>query len=221
MFQSVERTRPQSRFHFTVRTLLVAMLVVALVLGYYGSELRRYVLVRTACAHIHAAGGRVEVVRGGLGFPESIPKGDPPRFGDVIVWVCFLENDENGVQRIAFTDEDSARIAPHLRGLDNTFALTIHSRLVSDRTIENLTDVPKLHWLVLCNAPVTSEGLAHLEAFQSLDKVDLIDCPTISDDDVNRMRVRLPHVQFDVLRGGIPQYSPIAPRPRPTASLPR
>ena len=144
------KPKPRRRwFRFQLRTLLIAMTVFAVWLGWNMHQRRQH---QKVIAEIRAMGGTAQVVLSSFSFLNRVLS---PTKLENNVW---LQNKE-------ITDDD-LRI---VRSLRNLVGLHLADNRVSDKGLAHLADLTKLEYLDLTGNPqITDEGLAHLQNLTEL-----------------------------------------------------
>ena len=153
---------------FSLRSLLIFVLLVSIGMSWLGVKLERARRQREAVRVIEGAGGSVLHDYGSDGtFDESsVPKWAPELLGDdfffdvVYVW---LWDDR------AFGDDE----ASHLKALTNLDFLVLCGTQVTDEGLEHLEGLGSLRVLALSNTQITDAGLKHLEGLTNLTALEL------------------------------------------------
>jgi internalin A len=163
-------TKPPRRWlRFSLRTLLVFMLLASIGLAWLGNTLLRVRKQRAIVTQIEAAGGRVfyDYQVGWTAKPRDPPG---PKFlryllGDdsfaQVVWV-----DTWGSLGSTTSGEDSD--LERLAGLPELNSLSLHSAGFTDEGIPHILNLVSLRQLALHDTRITNGGLERLSAHQSL-----------------------------------------------------
>jgi len=133
--------KPKRRwFQFSLRTLLVFVVVVGIGFGWLGSKLQRAGKNREAAAEVQRVAAEIESLGGmvGMEFPKPPPNRLEKLFGDPV-----------GV--------------PHLKRLTDLQSLSLIGTQVTDAGLEHLEGLTNLERLRLANTQVTDEGAIKLQ----------------------------------------------------------
>lgn len=166
-----ERPKRRRRFQFGLRTLLIAVLVLSLPLGWLGHRLQRARSQKNALARLQAIGGTY--------FydwePEFVVAGDecgPPQPWWLIKLVgCdfFWDVTKIKTYKNEIVDEDLTI----LREFPKTESLSLHSCQIGDEGILHLANLCDLRTLYLTNTHITDDGLEVLGNMVRLTELDL------------------------------------------------
>jgi hypothetical protein len=171
------------RFQFSIRSLLVFMLLCAVVCSWFAVRMNEAKGQREAVAAIRARGVYVE-------YPES----SAPAWLVNSLGVEFFEGISFADCPFAFDDEDMVYLSglanlevlylvrtqvtdsglEHLKGLANLQALSLSGTQVTDSGLEHLKGLANLRWLNLSGTQVTDSGLEHLKGLAKLQFLDLL-----------------------------------------------
>lgn len=160
----------------SLRTLLVAMTLLALGLGYLTHRARQQ---EWAAKVVERIGGKVTFdyqIDPETGFlPEARPPGPDwlvsrigPHFTATVIGVDFL-HDRGGFA--AEGDLAALRALPHLRSLSMGSNPTL-----SDDGLKYVTGLKQLAYLDLSDTGITDEGLQHLSGLEKLSFLSLVRC---------------------------------------------
>jgi hypothetical protein len=153
--------KPRRRWlQYSLRTLLVLMLVLGCGLGWFAHKVQRARAQRKAAAAIKAVGGRL------LYAPVS---GAGVR--TAVAWVGKLLDEElsgdvigGDLAETLITDAG----LEHLWGLTQLRALSLAGAQVTDAGLGHLRGLTQLRELYLANTPVSDAGLVHLRGLRQL-----------------------------------------------------
>ena len=158
--------KPRRRWlQFSLRTLLVLVLVIGCGFGWLGMKLRKAREQREAVKAIEKLGGWV-----------SYEDASSSKIRTAVVWVGkLLGEDLSGDVRYVDLSETQVTDAglKHLRGLTQLQVLTLDSTQVTDAGLEHLRGLTQLRELQLANTQVTDAGLEHLRGLTQLGLLDL------------------------------------------------
>jgi hypothetical protein len=165
------------RFQFSIRSLLVLVIAVAIPCSWLAAELRKAKDQRNAVESFESIGGSVlydwqELPAYTSGpFP---PKPQPPGANWLrsIVGVDFLSNvDGITLDQTNVTDTG----LENLRGLTGLYCLSLPSTQVTDAGLENVKGLTSLEYLDLNDTRVTDAGLKRLRGLAALQALQLND----------------------------------------------
>ncbi len=152
----MDKRRPKRRwFQFSLRTLLVLVLVVGATLGLLGREAQRTWKRERAVAELHRIGASVGHRQ--AGWPARLLGFD----------VGPLVAVELSGTRV--TDDD----LKHLRGLSGPGRLWLGGTRITDAGLEHLAGLSRLYTLDLERTKITDAGLRHLRGLKSLENLSL------------------------------------------------
>jgi hypothetical protein len=159
------------RFQFSLRSLLVLTVVVAIPFSWLGVEMKRAREQREAVEEIQKLGGEVQYDRE---FSESLalmPNPAPPK----LVWLqAFLDGDFfDNVVGVLFKNCTQVTDAGlhHLRGLAQLQVLELDDTQISDAGLIHLQTLKQLQVLLLNNTHISDAGLGHLKGLTQLQHV--------------------------------------------------
>ena len=159
------------RFQFSIRSLLVLVMVVAVPFSWLAVEIRaareqkavvKEIRERHGRAHYDYQGDKYDVRQSGPCEPSWFSDLFGEDFCHEVRWVEELSLDT--------TDEDLARIArqfPHLRRIDLNFCR------ITDAGLRHVAALRELEAIELDNTPVSDVGLQHLQALRRLRELTL------------------------------------------------
>ena len=144
-----------SWFQFRLRTLLIAVAVLAAPCAWIASE-------RSAIARRRDAFAELGV---GMGFLDDQPAWREWLLGDDAVAYCRCMS-------VPGKTVDDERLA-FFRGLARLEILTLKSARITDAGLANLQGLTNLRRLSLRNAPITDAGIIHFHGLPRLEALDL------------------------------------------------
>jgi hypothetical protein len=162
--------RPRFRFQFSLRTLLIVVLVLGVVFGWIGSRLQRARDNRQTIAKIRSLGGAPTLV------PDFCGPADGPS------WLEELFHDPGVVRGVAGVGpaasghpvEFGDAGLEYVKELTGLRALILNKTQVTDAGLEHLKELTDLRFLDLTsNTQITDLGLEHLEELTSLEWLNL------------------------------------------------
>lgn len=164
--------RPRRRVRFTLRTLLVLVLLLSLPLAYLAVRIRRGQVQQRAAGHVNELGGMVvyyhQLDMSGNYYGRSEP--GAPR------WVRSLLGDDVFRQVVAVNlhqcevhDDD----LPNFTSLEHLAALDLGCTQVTDRGLVQLAAFANLESLDLHNTKITNDGLQHLKPLTKLKTLNI------------------------------------------------
>ncbi len=172
-----ESLNARTKYRFTLRTLLLVVVVFGTLAGWLGCELRNARQERMAyreLCHLGAVGddwvGWREILLG-REYAPIVQISLPP---DVTI--------------------DSA--LPYLTQLDNLRALDLTGHPISDNEIAQLKTLSWIKSLNLSNTKITDSGADHLAKFQHLRWL-YVGGTKITDDGIRNLQRKLPHCRID------------------------
>ncbi len=188
--------KPHRRpFQYSLRTLLLVMLLASLPLSWLGATLRSAGRQREAVEAILASGGSVKYAD--EKFP---PERSAPAWLDNLLGTGFFVNLENLLGKDFFVNVAEARVESdagmellprltqlrtlfadnvtdagleHLKGLTELKHVCIYHSRVTDAGLEHLKGLTQLRSLILCFVQVTDAGLEHLKGLTRLKRLTL------------------------------------------------
>jgi len=161
--------KPKRRWHqFSLRTLLIAVLVLSLPLGWIGWELEK-------TRREHVVVDRIEELGGVVEYHESK---SPPwiarrfrRTQEVRLTVfppAFLQNDQS-----PFVSRVNDNTLDLLKALKTTEELIIVGANITDCGMEHVAELTSLDSLVLVGTKITDKGLIHIAPLTRITKLTL------------------------------------------------
>ena len=180
--------KPRRRWlQFSLRTLMVLMLVLGCGLGWLASKIIRAREQREAVKAIEELGGRVDWKPASGGITRT-----------AAAWVGKLMGGDwsvdVGAVYLTGTPVTDAGLE-HLRGLTQLRFLSLDSTPVTDAGLEHLRGLTQLQGLYLSSTRVTDAGLAHLRGLTQLEVLYLIST-RVTDAGVNELKKALPKVRI-------------------------
>jgi len=169
--------RKRRWLQFSLRTLMVLMLIVSVPLGWLAYKLRQGREHRAAVEAIQRLGGRIGSRPDRLGRPpgEEVYPGR--------VWVCF--------SRTPVRDAELA----YLRGPRGLYQLNQDATKVTDAGLVHLKRLTQLEELFLDSSRITDAGLEHLRGLTQLRTVDLRNTQ-VTDKGVSELKKALPNCEI-------------------------
>ena len=158
------------RFQFSLRSLLVATVVVAIPFSWLAVEMKRARRQREVVAAIEKLGGSVRYDY--VFTPPFCFEMPGPVWLRKLVGDDFFANVE-GVRSYEMSEADIA--LPYLRELPRLWELDLSHTQVTDAGLERLKGLTQLRWLSLANTHVTDAGLRHLMGLTHLEQLYLSD----------------------------------------------
>ena len=180
--------RPRRRwFQFSVRSLFLLTLLVALGLGWFMTEFRRAKRQTEAVAEIIGSGGTVDYDWAFGGYDS------PSRFETQRRWLASVVDEGFlayvvGVDYVPFPDNldhgayqtVDANLAP-LERLPYVESLSLYKGLqITDAGLKHLEHLTRMRVLHLEGTAITDDGLQRLRAMSQLEELSISDCPRIS-----------------------------------------
>ncbi|MFC1596696.1 leucine-rich repeat domain-containing protein [Planctomycetota bacterium] len=170
-----ERRRKRRRFQYSLRTLLVVMLLVSIGMSWLAVRRHRVRRQREAVEAIKELGGRVQSEEG-----TQVPPWLRELLGDDFFFLKVHTIDLNA------TPVTGARLE-HLKGLKYLRMLDLNGTQVTDAGLEHLKGMTSLQELNLNGTQVTDAGLEHLKRLTSLKRLWL-DNTQITDAGLKRLK---------------------------------
>ncbi len=153
-------------FRFSLRTLLVFVLVIGVVLGWFGMQLERARRQREVAAPIRQLGGEVEFTVPWYTWMYSANAGR-------IRAICFRPEGSIDDPDYKFTDAHLKRFSEEREKSSDVRSVWLECTRVTDVGLEHLTTLANLELLSLQNTDVTDGGLKHLASLTKLRGLDL------------------------------------------------
>jgi hypothetical protein len=208
--------RKRRWYRFSLRTLLLFVLVVGVGLGWLGSKLQPLRNERRAAAEIEKLGGRVTrgLVNRGLVLTRVQLEGPTDRwvrsvfgFPSAFVNDVELKGTEAADRDLAclkdlpnleFLTLDGTKITndglAHLAGLDNLLVLTLNNTQVGDAGMVHLRKLANLRILDLGRTRVTDAGIVQIEGLDELRQVNVA-ATKVTDRALNELQAALPQAE--------------------------
>jgi hypothetical protein len=160
------------RFQFSLRSLLVATVAVAIPFSWLAVEMKKARRQREVVERIQKLGDRVGVRYDYVFTPPFCFEMPGP------VWLRKLVGDDffasvEGVHLDEMFETDIA--LPYLRELPRLWELHLENTQVTEAGLEHLKGLTQLRWLSLANTHVTDAGLQHLAGLTHLEQLILSD----------------------------------------------
>ena len=161
------------RFRFSLRTLLIVVVLLSLPLGWFALKMREAARQRKAMEAIREAGGDVFYdyqLTGDLFFEENAEPHAP-------AWLRKLGGDgifaDIVCVHFSYREDVGDVVWEDLKGLTKLESLTLSGTQVSDAGLRNLKGLTRLEYLGLANTHVTDAGLENLKGLTILRQLDL------------------------------------------------
>lgn len=210
------QNRTHRRPQFTLRTLLVLVVLVSIACAWFGKEVNRAHQQQRTVGELQKAGG---IVQYDYQWSEATERFDPFVGPPTPVWFrrIFGEHVLVSVIRVTlvnrdFDDEDLARLSTfsdlqiltvsgtgltdaglaHLAKMKNLRKLDLSRTGITDAGLRHLTGLTRLQTLSLENTQITHAGLTHLMALPSIRFLDLANT-NVTPAGMANLRRRLPN----------------------------
>ena len=186
--------KPRRRWHqFSLRTLLIVVLVLSLPSSWLGVKLHEARKQREAVGAILEAGGTVLYE---YQFDESgkfVAQAEPP----TPAWLRSLLGDDlfRDVAYVSPGRDSGDAELEQLKGLTSLRRLNLDGGEVTDAGLEHLKGLTSLEELDLSHTQVTDAGLKHLKGLASLEYLGLC-CNKVSNEGVKKLQEALPNCQI-------------------------
>jgi hypothetical protein len=203
------------RFQFSIRSLLVLVVVVAIPCSWMGVEMKK-------AREQKEAVGSIKKLRGGNWYdyrfqkpvnPLRSPSGPPEP-----AWLRNLLGEDffATVVDVAFAYLSTGDTGlKHLRGLTQLQSLWLYHTKVTDEGLEHLEGLTKVQKLYLSHTQVTDVGLEHLKGMTQLRRLYL-GGTQVTDEGVKRLQQALPRCKISSPeKGPIPSTDPFGYPPTP------
>ena len=182
--------KPRRRLQFSLRTLMVLVVIVSLPLGWLACRLNQAREQRAVIDAIHALGGSTEYDGESGSYKEgsypsmafgldSLGYPDPPGC-PAPVWLRRCLGDDFFVRIVGVRGDSDAVLerAARLPHLSSLSVGPLHRRPyasypVTDAGLEHLKESSQLRTVMLNQTQVTDAGLAHLRGLTQLQRLDL------------------------------------------------
>lgn len=154
-------------FRFSLRSLLIAMTVLCLLIGFKVKEMRDR---RASLAAVDAVGGASKILIEG---PEWLRKliGDEKAFHNV--GSVSLSSSRTDYDLILDLDNELRDIIPHLNKFSYFHKLNLASSSVTDKGLSHLKDITHLEELNISGTEISDSGLEILEKIESLQRLNI------------------------------------------------
>ena len=180
--------RKRRRFQFSLRSLLVFVLLVSICMSWLGVKMERARKQREAVEVIEEAGGAVT-----YDYEMASPVSSVP------IWMRELLGEDFFFDvlevRAIGADLDNAGLEP-LKELTGLQMLYLNGTKVTGAGLEHLNGLANLQWLDLNGTKVTDAGLEHLKGLTNLEELDLSDTQ-VTAQGVESLRQALPNCIID------------------------
>ena len=180
------------RFQFSIRSLLVLVVVVALPCSWLAVEMKKAKKQKAAVEAIVELKASVYYdYLNDANFRDPRPLG--PAWLQSLLGVDFFAR----VDRVFFygsrvTDAD----LEHLTALNELQLLSFAKTAVTDAGLENLKDANELHDLILVSTDITDVGLEHLKGLRTLRTLD-IRHTQVTNEGVKKLQQALPNCKIE------------------------
>ncbi len=156
-------------FQFSLRTLVVVMLLVSLVLGYWGYARRRAQRQWEAVRTIREAGGDVNVNNEYIEDPSS----DKSLMSELRHWRKRLEIECPAVTaiKVSLFNQSGKDIMPYLRDLPQLKEITLHGDWLDDEGMKGLSGCTNLIHLDIESDQITDVGVLGIAGNKNLQKL--------------------------------------------------
>jgi hypothetical protein len=195
------------RFQFSIRSLLVLVVVVALPFSWLAADMKK---VRDQHTMIRRLGGKAPQVVDYAGPPEPawLRKLLGKEFFTDVTWLIFhdgkiQDSDLTGLaefDRLDILQLESQPITgaglKHLNGLSQLRELSLTDTQISDAGLEPIGGMTGLRRLWLNHTHVTDGGVKHLNGLAELKELWLVDTP-VTDPGVKKLQQALPNCRIE------------------------
>ncbi len=167
------------RFQFSIRSLLVLVVVVAVPCSWFAVEMKAAAEQRKLVEWIQKPSGWVQYDYQFDGSNNLVGNARPPE----AIWLCKLFGDDFFATITAVSlrgREISDTALERLTGLNQLRALYLAKTNVTDAGLEHVKGFTALHELWIAETPVTGAGLKHLKGLTQLQRL-LLDRSQVSD----------------------------------------
>jgi len=175
------------RFQFSIRSLLVLAVVVALPCSWLAVEMQQAERQREAVVAIEKRSGTVMWDDEEWACPTWLRRLLGDDFFNSVVGVSFFDT-RNG-------DAELEQLLEHLKGLDQLHKLDLDNTPVSDAGLEHVKTLGQLQELDLHLTQVTDAGLKHLKGLNQLRELRLVNTK-VTDAAVKTLRQALPNCRI-------------------------
>jgi len=198
-------SKPKRRWYqFSMRTLLVVMLVFCLGVGWAGARMQRAQENRERVAAVVTAVTEIEKLGGMIssGYEDSATHQDlrPQTWLETLFDDPGSRDDPVGVLEVmevsfAFTDDITDAGLEHLKGMTKLTILDLREARVTNAGLEHLKDLPKLYFLSLGDTRVTDAGLEYVKGLTNLRTLNLRGTQ-VTDEGVKKLQRALPNCKI-------------------------
>jgi hypothetical protein len=172
-------------FRFSLRTLLAAVAVLAIVFGWVAWRLDRAREQGRVLADLYSATG-VSFV----GF--DMPKSSPESLKTQWVFGHFFRVDRLEIGPLPHTPDNALKHLPRLPQLEK---LKIESDAITDDGLRHLLGIKRLRVLGIVSAQLTDDGLLILGQMKQLQEL-AVESPRLTIGGIERLKRDLPHCQI-------------------------
>ena len=172
------KRRPRRLLQFSLRSLLVFVLLVSIGLSWLGVKLERARRQREAVRAVEKAGGLVWYDYEFDAKGDYVPQAQPSWLLELCGRDFFFDVLEVSALRGGLGYNEASHYfgddeASHLKVLAKLTRLDLHSTEITDAGLEHLEGLSDLETLWLNNTQITDAGLEHLERLTSLEDLTL------------------------------------------------
>lgn len=154
-----EMPKPKRRwFRFSLRTLLIVVVLLSLPLGWFAMKMARAERQRRAVEAIERVGGWIQ-------YDCCVDESGKPQ-PSVSTWLTGLVGVHSFVHVVTvsmYESEPPDVVFEHLTGLTELEWLNLPNAQITDAKLEYFTGLKRLRFLDLANAHVTAEGIGRLQ----------------------------------------------------------
>jgi hypothetical protein len=164
------------RFQYSLRSLLVLVLLVSIVMSWVATKRQWATSQRQAAAEIEKLGGAVRWDMGCVREGGFLSEATNVSFEGTQVTDAALEH-LNGLTHLLWLEFQGTNIRDsglrYLKGLARLRWLNLEATQVTDAGLEHLESLGQLQGLSLCGTQITGTGLHHLKGLRQLDSLYL------------------------------------------------
>jgi hypothetical protein len=163
------------KFRFKTRTLLLAMVPVAILCLWPGRSVVSYVVRQYALGQIRSTGGTVYAAE--RGYALKLDR------SQLLHLSALTDVGSLDLAQESLTDEDLSRLRP----LRELVFLDLSENPISDLGLESIEQCHRLRFLALQDNAITSAGLKHLAQMSDLENL-VLDGTLVDDDGLKHLR---------------------------------
>ena len=165
------------RFQFSIRSLLLLTVAVAIPFSWLAVEVKRAREQREAVEAIGTLGGRTGFGREECDLSGKVKLPVPLWLRNVLGDDFFLSIQSVSFRGTQVRDEDIACLRQDFNSLPKLRCLELRNTNITDNGLQYLYNAKSLDFLAVCHSGITNDGLKHLNLFPLLRSLEINDLP--------------------------------------------